>query len=159
MSRLTLYTIGYEKRSFDEYVALLKDAGIGVVIDVRETAWSHKRGFSKVGMTASLAAAGMEYAHARFAGNPRRIRTEAKDHAGMLAGYRDHLAESPGIIGQLDDLVSGYANAGKRAALTCFERHPEDCHRGILAELWSEQRGGTVVHLGPEGCPRMVAAA
>jgi len=159
MTNITLYTIGYEKRSFDEYVTLLRDAGIGVVIDVRETAWSHKRGFSKNGMTANLAAAGIEYVHAKFAGNPRRIRTESKDHAGMLAGYREHLAASPEILEQLHELVTGYAAAGKRAALTCFERHPDDCHRGILAERWRARTGGGVVHLAPEGCPRMAVAS
>ena len=42
-----LCTIGYEKRSLDEYIDLLLANGVEVVLDVRETAWSHKPGFSK----------------------------------------------------------------------------------------------------------------
>ncbi len=45
----TLFTLGYQQRSLDEFVALLLEASIDVLVDVRETAWSHKPGFSKRG--------------------------------------------------------------------------------------------------------------
>ncbi|MHB1329333.1 MAG: DUF488 family protein [Gemmatimonadales bacterium] len=44
----SLCTIGYEKRSLDEFSELLRSSGVEVVLDVRETAWSHKPGFSKL---------------------------------------------------------------------------------------------------------------
>ena len=46
----------------------------------------------------------------------------------------------------------------RRIALTCFERHPEDCHRGILAEEWGASNAGEVIHLGPDGCKRLIPA-
>ena len=36
-----LYTLGYEKRSIEEFVALARSSGVDVLVDVRETAWSH----------------------------------------------------------------------------------------------------------------------
>jgi|ERR1017187_2580574 uncharacterized protein (DUF488 family) len=154
----SLFTIGYEKRSFDEFLAVLKAAGIDVVIDVRETAWTRKHGFSKSGLTTGLAAAGIEYVHARFAGNPKRLRAAATDHAEIVAKYREHLSASPRILDELDQLIDGYLAAGKKVALTCYERHPDDCHRGVLAEAWRERRHGHVVHLEPDGCVRLIGS-
>ena len=38
---MPLCTIGYEKRSLDEFIDLLLANGVEVVLDVRETPWSH----------------------------------------------------------------------------------------------------------------------
>src|SRR5205823_6116594 len=70
----TLYTLGYQQRSIDEFVEILDESGIDVLVDVRETAWSHKPGFSKSGFASALAARGIEYVHAEFAGNPKWLR-------------------------------------------------------------------------------------
>ena len=50
----TLHTIGYEKRTIEEFLELLRESEIDVLIDVRETAWSHKPGFSKTAFSAAL---------------------------------------------------------------------------------------------------------
>ena len=55
-----LYTLGYEKRSLGEFVQLLLDSEIDVLIDVREKAWSHKPGFSKTAFSVALANAGIQ---------------------------------------------------------------------------------------------------
>ena len=60
----TLFTLGYEQRTIEEFVRMLEDAGVGVLVDVRETPWSHKPGFSKRGLAEHLEAAGIEYVHA-----------------------------------------------------------------------------------------------
>jgi uncharacterized protein (DUF488 family) len=156
MSAFTLYTIGYEKRSLGEYVQILSAAGIRVVVDVRETAWSHKPGFSKSSFRAALAEAGIEYHHARFAGNPKALRRTARSHAECLRRFGDHLEETPAIRAGLEALIQEYLKAGKRVALTCFERHPEDCHRGILAAAWARGRRRRVEHLEPDGCARLI---
>lgn len=151
-----LYTIGYEKRGIDEYVELLVGARVGVVIDVRETAWSYKPGFSKTPLAAALAAADIAYVHAAFAGNPKAFRRAAATHADCLALYAAHVDGRPGVLTQLEAVVAEYAAAGRAAALTCFERHPGDCHRGILAAQWVAHPGRRVEHLAPDGCARLV---
>ena len=90
-----LFTLGYEKRSIDEFVELLCEAGVTVLVDVRETAWSHKPGFSKTALGAALAVAGIAYAHAPFAGNPKSLRDVATSHAECLSRYRRYLAARP----------------------------------------------------------------
>ena len=43
----TIVSVGYEGRSVDELVDALVDAGVSVLVDVRENAISRKRGLSK----------------------------------------------------------------------------------------------------------------
>lgn len=152
----TLYTIGYEKRRLDEYVDILCENEIDVVIDVRETAWSHKPGFSKSALSAALDARGIEYVHASFAGNPKWLRGAADDHGECIANFRRYLAAMPEIVEELDALVARYTAIGKAVVLTCFERHPGDCHRAVLADAWATTRYRTVEHLAPEGCTRLI---
>src|SRR5450756_497309 len=51
--RNVLFTLGYQQRTITEFVALAREACVDVIIDVRETAWSHKPGFSKAALLAS----------------------------------------------------------------------------------------------------------
>ena len=154
----TLFTIGYEKRTEQEYVDLLREAGVDVVIDVRETAWSHKPGFSKSALNDALAAVEIEYVHASFAGNPKHLREIAEDHKECIANFRRYLAVMPEILRELDCLIQSYISLGLSVALTCFERHPGDCHRSILADAWASTSYRNVEHLGPTGCRRLIRA-
>jgi uncharacterized protein (DUF488 family) len=156
--KTTLYTLGYEKRTITEFVLLLVEAGIDVLIDVRETAWSHKPGFSKAAFRQRLAEKGIDYIHARFAGNPKALRSMAGSHEECLALYEDHITRDEAILGEFEKLVAALSAEGKRICLTCFERHPGDCHRGIIAARWSERGRRAVHHLAPTGCPRLVSA-
>lgn len=154
-----IFTIGYQQRSIDEFVALASDAGVQVLVDVREKAWSHKPGFSKTAFSAALAAVGIEYVHARFAGNPKEIRRNASDHANCLSVYAAYLDQNDHLIVEFEALLARILSEGKRLALTCFERHPQDCHRNILAERWAARCSGRdVEHIAPDGCPRMISA-
>ena len=155
---MPLCTIGHEKRSLDNYIELLLSNGVEVVLDVRETAWSHKPGFSKTAFAAGLKAAGIAYVHLRVAGNPKWLREAAGSHAECLALYRSYVRDHPDVMTCLTNALLEQGVTHRRIALTCFERHPEDCHRGILAEAWAARHGGEVLHLGPEGCRRLVRA-
>ena len=53
----TIHTLGYEKRDLAAYIAPLKRAGVSALVDVRETAWSHKPGFSKTAFRAGTSLA------------------------------------------------------------------------------------------------------
>jgi len=135
VDKTTLYTIGYEKRSLAEYIAILKQHKIDTVVDVRDVAWSHKPGFSEKPLEQGLKRAGIEYVRAGFAGNPKWLRTVADDLAEMLALYRWYLTEFDEVIPAFRALVEEEFEAGKRVCLTCFERNPAECHRSILLEM------------------------
>lgn len=153
----TLYTIGYQMRTLDELVELLREQGIGLLIDVRDAPWSHKPGFSKKPLAAALEPAGIEYLHAGFAGNPKSIRTSTRSNWKVLEEYGRHLDRHPYVVERLTEWIARGQDAGKRVCLICYERHPGDCHRGVLAGRWAAAGHGAVEHIAPEGCPRLVA--
>jgi uncharacterized protein (DUF488 family) len=143
-----VFTLGYEKRSLDEFLRLLRKERIDLVVDVRDVPWSHKPGFSKRPLSEALAAARLEYVHAGFAGNPKALRSTAADNAEALRLYAKHLKSHPEILARMDALLDPFLAKGKRACLICFERDPRDCHRSILATAWAKRRKVAVRHLG-----------
>lgn len=156
--RHTLFTLGYQQRTIDEFTSILRDSGIDVLVDVRETAWSHKPGFSKGALQRALESNGIEYVHAQFAGNPKWLRANAGSHRECLDWYSWYLGEHDEIVPAFEALVAPYLGKGKRVCVTCFERHADDCHRAILAAEWQERGARRVEHLAIEGCDRLVTA-
>ena len=152
----TLYTLGYQQRSIEDFIELLVANRIGVLIDVRETAWSHKPGFSKTGLIRELNANGIEYCHASFAGNPKWLRREAASHRECLDWYSWYLDQFEEIVQGFARLVDDLSARGQRVCITCFERHAGDCHRSILADRWAGNGARRVRHLATSGCRRLV---
>jgi uncharacterized protein (DUF488 family) len=156
---MRLFTLGYQQRTLDRWIGILEEKNIDVVVDVRENAWSRKQGFSKSQLSVALASHDIEYIHARFAGNPKRIRDAADSPAETLTRYEKHLEEHPEIVYQLDDLLVDRLLAGQRPCFMCYERHPGDCHRTILLDHWLHRRDRSdweVTHLAPYGAERFV---
>jgi uncharacterized protein (DUF488 family) len=156
MTEPTLFTLGYQRRTLEMCLELLVRADIDLLIDVRETAWSHKPGFSKSALRAALQAQGIAYVHAPFAGNPKVLREAAPTHRDCLRRYSQHLMSRPDILEAFDELVGQALDAGKRICIICYERHPDDCHRGILAEKWREGTWRSVEHLGSDSSCRLL---
>jgi uncharacterized protein (DUF488 family) len=152
-----LFTLGYQERSLEEYLWELSSAGVEMLVDIRETAWSRKPGFSKTQLKARLAIAGIEYQHARFAGNPKNIRRAAATHDDCLSGYAAYLGNNSAVLDQLDGLIWPALRDGLHVGILCYERHPNDCHRSILLTAWKQvyQRLVSITHLGSEGSTRL----
>src|ERR1051325_46708 len=97
--RADLFPVGYQGKTGPEMLAQLKAAGVKLVVDVRGLPLSRKRGFSKTGLSNSLAAAGIEYLHAKAAGNP--FSDEKEDVERCLWLYRKHLARRSDVVEEL----------------------------------------------------------
>ena len=136
----TVFTIGYERRSPDELVHELTDAGVTLLADVRELPLSRRRGFSKTALAATLGKAGIEYVHERALGNPKPYRDawKAGDAAAGRAGYRAHLAGPSSEA--VDALARRVAEGG--VCLLCVEHAAADCHRTLLAAALGERIAG-----------------
>ena len=146
----TLFTIGYEKRSIAEFIEILTRAKIDAVVDVRDVAWSHKPGFAKSALRDHLAMAGIEYVHAQFIGNPKRLRAKGGTTKQLIARYARHLDANDTLIEQCDDMIKDLRSRAPRMALMCFERDPETCHRSVIAERWRQGTSRRVQHLATE---------
>jgi uncharacterized protein (DUF488 family) len=141
-----LYTVGYEGAQADGFARALREAGVGLVADVRAVASSRKRGFAKSALRAGLAGAGLDYAHLRALGTPRAGREAARagDAATMRRIFCDEVLATPAGEAALEDLL---ALARRRpTCLLCFERDPAGCHRRVIAERLMP-RGFRVVDL------------
>ncbi len=139
--------MGYQGVNVDVYVRVLKAAGVGIVADVRETAWSHKRGFCKNIFRSELSEAGIEYIHVKSAGNPKENRRTAPDLAECLRRYKKYLEKHPTAIAELVEVIRTAASRKRTVCLTCFEKNVNDCHRSILVDEIKKEIRIRPVHL------------
>jgi uncharacterized protein (DUF488 family) len=129
----TLWTIGYEGFATPEELRdVLLLAGVERLFDVRRLPRSRRRGFSKRGLEAVMAEAGIVYEHRGDLGTPKEIRDLY--HSGRLEEGRQAVrarlrAELPWAV---DDLA--VAVAERPTAILCLEDDPARCHRRVVAE-------------------------
>jgi uncharacterized protein (DUF488 family) len=138
-----LYSLGYEQRDLDEVVALLDGHDVDVLLDVRATPRSRKRGLSKTPLTEALHRVGIEYRHDARLGVPSDDRPAfRRGERAAIRRYRERLTNEDREA--VDD-VAALVRA-REVALLCFERDEETCHRRIVVELVRAQ-DPTVEHL------------
>ncbi|MEA2726406.1 MAG: hypothetical protein QOD93_2993 [Acetobacteraceae bacterium] len=141
-----LATIGYEGTTIDTVVTTLRDANVGLLIDVRAVPQSRKPGFSKRQLAAALDEAGIAYVHLQALGTPKpgRDAVRAGHPERMEIIFREHMTSdrSQAELAQAKQLAQE-----RHACLLCFERDHNTCHRRLVAEMISSETKQTVVHL------------
>lgn len=142
-------TIGYEQATPAALTAMLQWSGVDLLVDVRAVAASRKAGFSKRQLAASVAAVGIGYLHLRGLGTPPDGRLAARTGRpdDMRRIYAAHLA-TDAATAELAELAA-IVTSGQRVCLLCFERHPDHCHRSIIAERLRRDLGISVRHVMP----------
>jgi len=138
-------TIGYENQTLAGVIGTLKDAGIDLLIDIRDAPISRKPGFSKKMFGASLEEAGIRYWHVRALGTPKPGRDAARrgDKAAFHAIYDKQFNSEDAQLAFAEVL---HAARNTRACLLCYEEDHSKCHRDIVANAMAE-RGFRVKHL------------
>ena len=123
-----LLTIGHSNLPADRFIALLKDAGVSAIVDVRSVPFSRWcPWFSSKALAARLAANGMAYVALGDAlgGRPR----DPTLYCDGIADY-EAMAKQPEFRAGLDRVVD--ETVRHRVCLLCSERDPLDCHRCLL---------------------------
>jgi uncharacterized protein (DUF488 family) len=142
----TLFTIGYEGKTMDEFLAEVISAGVERVIDVRAVAASRRPGFSKTALGNALRERGVDYLHLRPLGTPAAGREAARKGrtAEMRLIYAEQLESDEAALA----LEQALAAAVERpSALLCFEAEAQGCHRSMLAERMVARRPFEVIDL------------
>jgi uncharacterized protein (DUF488 family) len=142
---VTVWTVGHGTRPADELVAMLREAGVRTLVDVRRFPGSrHNPQFGGAAIAATLEAAGIAYRHAlalggRRAGEPGEERFDCI----RVAAFRSYAARMG-----TDEWQAALAEALAEPApcLMCSETLWWRCHRRLIAELL-HARGERVVHL------------
>src|ERR1700738_4466566 len=141
-----LATIGYEGATIDTVLTTLRDAKVGLLIDIRAVAQSRKPGFSKRQLAAGLDEQGIAYVHLQALGTPKpgRDAVRAGHPERMETIFREHMTSdrSQTELARAKDLV-----VERHACLLCFERDHNTCHRRLVAEMIVAETGQSVVHL------------
>jgi uncharacterized protein (DUF488 family) len=147
----TLWTIGHSTRPWEDFVALLREAGIGCVVDVRRFAGSRRNPqFSPQAMDSALREDGIDYWPVPAFGGRRVPRPDSPNGAWRMAafrGYADHMA-SDEFIAARERLMQRARN--QRCAVMCAEAVWWRCHRRLIADDLTA-RGWQVLHVMTPG--------
>lgn len=131
---ITLFTIGYEGISLEEYLNRLIKNDVKVLVDVRNNPLSMKFGFSKNQLRKYCEKLFIEYIHIPQVGIRSEFRQELKtqsDYDKLFADYeKNSLSQT---ITYQEDILN-LLKSRNRIALTCFEANICMCHRKHLAE-------------------------
>ena len=141
---MKLYTIGYEKKNIEEYLKILNDNDIQILIDVRERAWSYKRDFCKTRFNSHLTENGILYLHHKDLGNPKIFRKNISDRKKTLSLYENYLKKTKKGLSELETV---FKNSKQKICLTCFEKENLECHRSIIIKVFSKDKKLQVINL------------
>lgn len=145
-----IWTIGHSTRTIEEFMDLLRQHRIEILVDVRHFPGSRRvPDFNKDVLRRALAAAGIRYEHMVELGGRRPVRPDSHNLAWRNAsfrGYADYMETQPFRDG-IDRLLE-VTRAG-RTAIMCSEAVWWRCHRSMIAD-YLKAAGVLVFHiLGP----------
>jgi uncharacterized protein (DUF488 family) len=143
----TIWSLGHSTRTWEEFLALLKEHAIEILADVRHFPSSqHVPWANRTSLEANLTAARIAYAHLPDLGGYRKVQPGSKNldwRNPGFRGYADYM-ETPGF-----EIALGYlleAAQTRRTAFMCAEAVPWRCHRALLSDALVA-RGVRVVHI------------
>lgn len=144
---MRIWTIGHGTRPIDEFIGILRAAGVVTLVDVRTFPGSRRHPqFGKDALRASLSDAGIAYMHLPGLGGRRDARP-GSPHTALrveaFRGYADHMAttEFQTDLGRLEQVAQATPTA-----YMCAETLWWRCHRRMLSDALVV-RGWEVIHL------------
>jgi len=142
-----IWTIGHSTRSADDFVALLRGAGITGLADVRTIPKSRRHPhFAREALDARLALEGVEYRHFAALGGLRKPRPDSPNSAWRnesFRGYADYM-QTPEFSRAVDELLE--FGKHRAVAVMCAEAVWWQCHRMLLSDALAA-RGVDVQHI------------
>jgi uncharacterized protein (DUF488 family) len=145
---LVVYTVGHSNVSSEAFIALLKQHGIAVLVDVRSAPYSrYVPHFNGDALKAAVQTAGIRYLYlgAELGGRPAdRGYYDGAGH--VLYGL---LAQSEEFRAGIERLLLGARDF--RVAPMCNEENPAECHRRLLVGRVLVERGVRLMHIRGDG--------
>jgi uncharacterized protein (DUF488 family) len=144
-----LCTIGFAGKGLEQFVGLLRGAGVELLVDVRLRPSSQLSGYARGDDLRYVLETyeRIDYVHApELAPTDEALNAyrRTRDWDAYAAAFLE-LAERRAMERGLGELVAGR----EVVALLCAEAQAVRCHRRLLAEAYAREHAGTeVVHLG-----------
>lgn len=141
-------TVGHGARPIEAFLAILVDAGVDTLVDVRRFPGSRRHPqFGRDALAAAVHEAGLRYTWQGEALGGRRQHRPGSRHTALrnaaFAGYADHM-DTPAFRTAVDDLIT--LAATELPAVLCAETLWWHCHRMLVADALV-LRGAAVEHL------------
>ena len=133
---MQIWTIGHSTRTIDDFISLLKQNEIRLLVDVR--AWPGSKRypqFNKDALAEALNAYGIRYEHFPKLGGKRKSKPDSRNTAWRNAsfrGYADYM-ETEQFQKGIERLLEVAAKAGS-TAIMCAEAVWWRCHRSLIAD-------------------------
>jgi uncharacterized protein (DUF488 family) len=145
---MRIWTIGHSTRAIDEFISLLKENEIKLLVDVRAFPGSKRYPqFNKDTLAESLTAHGICYEHFPELGGKRKSKPDSRNTAWRNAsfrGYADYM-ETEQFQKGIQRLLDVAAQAGP-TTIMCAEAVWWRCHRSLIAD-YLKARGMEVLHV------------
>ena len=147
---MRLFTVGHSTRTSAEFLALLSERRIKLLVDVRRYPGSRRHPhFGSDALRSSLESASFRYEHEVDLGGRRPALPDSPHRAWRNSGFRgyaDYMETQP-----FQDALARLEQRGQDTltAIMCAEAVPWRCHRQLIADQLVA-RGAEVLHiLGP----------
>ncbi len=143
---MTLFTIGFTRKSAEDFFTRLQRAGVKRLLDTRRNPDSQLAGFAKRRDLPYFleALAGIDYAYLADLAPTREMLTAYRDDGDWAAYERRYLdlLRRRAVETRIDPAQLDHA------CLLCSEATPERCHRRLAAEYLARHHAGLrVIHL------------
>jgi uncharacterized protein (DUF488 family) len=143
-----IFTIGHSTRSIDDFISMLEENGIKLLVDVRKLPGSKRYPqFNKEALADSLGKAGVRYEHFPELGGRRKAKPDSHNTAWRnesFRGYADYMEtqEFREGVARLVDLAEKIGST----AVMCAEAVWWRCHRALISDFL-KARGIEVMHI------------
>jgi uncharacterized protein (DUF488 family) len=157
-----LTTIGVYGFDADSFLSALRNAGVRLLVDVRQRRGVRGREYAWANaarLEAAVTEAGIEYLHVKELAPTTELRQlQYAEDARRGVGKRSREELAPDYVERYTrEILDGFdlgalvaeLPADGAAALMCVERDPEACHRSLVAERLAAEHGLDVTHLRP----------
>ena len=142
-----IWTIGHSNKSFQDFLGLLKEFEIEILVDVRSFPGSRKfPWFNKEYFEKNLPSEGIEYHLIKNLGGRRKVKPDSINTAWenlQFRAYADYM-EGPQFLEGINELIN-YASQ-KRTAYMCSEVLWWRCHRSMISD-YLKLKGWDVIHI------------
>jgi uncharacterized protein (DUF488 family) len=146
---ITLYTIGFTKKTAEKFFTLLKNAGVKRIVDIRLNNASQLAGFAKGADLKYFAKAilGAEYVHITDLAPTKELLKSYQDKETSWNGY---VRIFSGILESRHIKEKYKVEEFDKSCFLCTEDTPEQCHRRLVAEYFKDKNPDKdikIVHL------------
>jgi uncharacterized protein (DUF488 family) len=144
----TVYTVGHSSHASEEFLRLLTENRIEVVVDTRSAPYSKfAPQFDRETIQRDLTERGVKYLFlgAELGGRP----SNSAYYDGRGHVLYSKITKDAAFIAGIERLERGIA--GFRVALMCGEEDPAHCHRRLLVGRVLTERGHETLHIRGDG--------